>query len=145
MLYRSAPFEDDMKDHLVFSRENGDFVWGKNKSFQTINDEAHIVWKNSEVGLSESHLHQGYIPVPMTSFGIRHWTDLFRISNSDEMAHWSVGGDYDRPIPRRILEEKGLPRETFGMKKYGAGFYYAYDWKNRILSRMSENSAKEFE
>ena len=140
-----STFEDDMKDHLVFSGENGDFVWGKNKSFQTINDEAHIVWKNSEVGLSESHLHQGYIPVPMTSFGIRHWTDLFRISNSDEMAHWSVGGDYDRPIPRRILEEKGLPRETFGMKKYGAGFYYAYDWKNRILSRMSENSAKEFE
>ena len=102
----------------------------KNKSFQTINDEAHIVWKNSEVGLSESHLHQGYIPVPMTSYGIRHWTDLFRISNSDEMKPWSIGGDYDRLIPRRILEEKGLPRESFGMKKYGAEFFYAYDWKN---------------
>jgi len=48
-------------------------------------------------------------------------------------------------IPLRILEEKGLPRETFGMKKYGVGFYYAYDWKKRILSRMSPTSAKEFE
>ncbi len=140
-----STFEEDMRDHLVFSGENGDFVWGKNKSFQTINDEAHIVWKNSEVGLSESHLHQGYIPVPMTSYGIRHWTDLFRISNSDEMKQWSIGGDYDRPIPRRILEEKGLPRDSFGMKKYGAGFFYAYDWKKRILSRMSPVSAKEFE
>lgn len=140
-----STFEDDMKDHLVFSGENGDFVWGKTKSFQTINDEAHIVWKNSEVGLSESHLHQGYIPVPMTSYGIRHWTDLFWISNSDEMKPWSVGSDYDRPIPRRILEEKGLPRDSFGMRKYGAGFYYAYDWKKRILSRMSPTSAKGFE
>ena len=140
-----STFEEDMKNHLVFSGENGDFVWGKNKSFQTINDEAHIVWKNSEFGLSESHLHQEYIPVPMTSYGIRHWTDLYRISNSDEIALWSIGGDYDRPIPRRILEEKGLPRESFGMKKYGAGFYYAYDWKKRILSRMSPASAKEFE
>lgn len=140
-----SAFEKDMENHLVFSGENGDFVWGKNKSFQTINDEVHIVWKNSEIGLGESHLHQGYIPVPMTSFGIRHWTDLFKISNSDDLAKWSIGGDYDRPIPRRILEEKGLPRESFGMKKYGAGFFYAYDWKKRILSRMSPTSAEEFE
>lgn len=139
-----SAFENDMANHLVFSGENGDFVWEKNKSFQTINDEAHIVWKNSEVGLSESHLHQGYIPVPMTSFGIRHWTDLYRISNSDEMAPWSIGGEYDRPIPRRILEEKGLPRTSFGREKYGAGFFYAYDWKKRLLSRMSPKSAKEF-
>lgn len=138
-------FEDEFRGNLVFSGENGDFVWGKNKGFQTINDEYHIVWKNSEIGLCEAHLHQEFIPVPMTSYGITHWTDLYRISNSEEMKPWSVGSDYDRPIPRRILEEKGLPRESFGMKKYGAGFYYAYDWKKRLLSRLSENSAKEFE
>ena len=137
-------FESDCKNHLVYSGENGDFVWGKNKSFQTINDDIHIVWKNSEIGLWESHIHQGYVPVPMTSFGIRHWSDLYRISNSKEMEQWSIGTDYDRPIPRRILEEKGVPRETFGMRKRGAGFFYAYDWKKRILSRMSAESAADF-
>ena len=138
-------FDEDMKDHLVYSGENGDFVWGKVEGYQTVNDEIHIVWRNSEIGLWESHIHQEYIPVPMTSFGIRHWPDLFRISNSAEMQKWSVGGDYDRPIPRRILETKGLPRDSFGMKKYGAGFFYAFDWKKRILGRMSSKSANEFE
>lgn len=138
-------FDEDMKDHLVYSGENGDFVWGKVEGYQTINDEIHIVWRNSEIGLWESHLHQEYIPVPMTSFGIRHWSDLFKISNSSEMQKWSVGGEYDRPIPRRILETKGLPRDSFGRKKYGAGFFYAFDWKKRILSRMSPKSASEFE
>ena len=137
-------FEQDFEDNLVFSGENGDFVWEKEAGFQTINDDYHIVWKNSEIGLSESHLHQCYIPVPMTSFGITHWTDLYRISNSEEMQVWSVGGSYDRPIPRRILEERGLPRDSFGMKKYGAGFFYVFDWKNRLLSRMSENSRDSF-
>lgn len=138
-------FEDDCRNHLVYSGENGDFVYGKSKSYQSINDDIHIVWKNSEIGLWESHIQQGFIPVPMTSFGIRHWTDLYRISNSDEMQQWSIGGDYDRPIPRRILEEHGVPRETFGMKKWGAGFFYAYDWKGRILQRMSTKSAADFE
>ena len=140
-----STFREEMRGNLVFSGENGDFVWNKNKSFQTINDEAHIVWKNSEIGLGEAHLHQEYIPVPMTSFGIRHWTDLYKISNSEVMKPWSLGNDYDRPIPRRILESKGLPRESFGMKKYGAGFYYAYDWKKRLLNRMSKKSAVDFE
>ena len=140
-----AVFEDEYKGNLVFSGENGDFLWGKNKGFQTINDEYHIVWKTAEFGLCESHLHNGSIPVPMTNFGFLHWPDLYRISNSEEMKAWSVGGDYDRPIPRRILEEAGLPRESFGMKKYGAGFYYAYDWKKRILARMSKQSAQSFE
>lgn len=138
-------FEEDCVDHLVYSGENGDFVWSRDKIYQTVNDDMHIVWKNSEIGLWEAHIHQGYIPVPMTNFGIRHWTDLYRISNSDEMKPWSLGTEYDRPIPRRILEHKGLPRESFGMKKYGAGFFYAYDWKSRILSRMSPKSAKDFE
>lgn len=139
-----SSFADDCKGCLVYSGENGDFVWSKPQGFQQINDDVHIVWKNSEVSLWESHLHQAYIPVPMTNYGIRHWTDLYRISNSDAMAPWSVGGDYDRPIPRRILEERGLARDSFGRDKHGAGFFYAYDWKGRILRRMSPRSAESF-
>ncbi len=35
------------------------------------------------------------------------------------MAPWSLASDYNRPIPRRILEEKGVPRESFGQVKKG--------------------------
>lgn len=138
-------FENDVKEHLVFSGENGDAVWCRDKTFRITNDDIHLIWKNAEFGLSEAHLHQGYIPITMVSFGIRHWTDLYRISNSEEMWPWSLGNDYDRPIPRRLLEEKGLPRQSFGMEKHGAGFFYAYDWKKRILRRMSPVSAREFD
>ena len=37
---------------------------------------------------------------------------------SDEMAPWSLGNDYDRPIPRRIVEEAGIPRALFGHTIY---------------------------
>ena len=33
------------------------------------------------------------------------------------MQPYSVGGDYDRPIPRRIVEEAGVGRHKFGMRK----------------------------
>jgi hypothetical protein len=45
---------------------------------------------------------------------------LRRISLSTEMRPWSVGGDYDRPIPRRIAEEAGIPCEGFGRRKENA-------------------------
>jgi hypothetical protein len=33
------------------------------------------------------------------------------------MRGWDVGGDYSRPIPRRIVESAGVPREAFGVSK----------------------------
>jgi hypothetical protein len=33
------------------------------------------------------------------------------------MQAYSIGGNYDRPIPRRITEEAGVPRELIGTEK----------------------------
>jgi len=33
------------------------------------------------------------------------------------MQPWSIPGDYDRPIPRRMAEEASLPSNSFGMQK----------------------------
>lgn len=60
------------------------------------------------------------------------------------MKKWSLLNDYDRPIPRRVVEECGIPREAFGMKKQGAGFSYSYDWKSRIIKRMSPKTGEDF-
>jgi len=40
---------------------------------------------------------------------------------SEEMQPWSIGGDYDKPFPRRIAEEMGVPRELFGQRKMASG------------------------
>ena len=140
-----ACFENDFRGNLVFSAQTGGHIWAKDAHGHTINDVYRIFDKKTEVGLCETHLHVGYIPVPMPNWGFPHWTDIFRISNSEEMVPWVLGNNYDRPIPRRILEGKGLPRESFGIKKVGAGFWYMFDWKKRLLSRLSMHSAKDFE
>jgi hypothetical protein len=43
--------------------------------------------------------------------------EVGHLSRSAEMAPWSVGGDYDRPLPRRIVEEAGVPRTAFAQRK----------------------------
>jgi hypothetical protein len=53
---------------------------------------------------------------PLYTVGL-HVAALHAISRSEEMTPWRVGGKYDRPIPRRILEEAGIPRALFGFRK----------------------------
>jgi hypothetical protein len=43
-----------------------------------------------------------------------------------EMLPWTLGSDYDRPIPRRFAEEAGLRRGSFANKKMAASFNRKY-------------------
>ena len=54
--------------------------------------------------LSEFRLRVGFVHLPVVALGWSRCPQLIRIARSAEMAAWSVGGDYDKPIPRRILE-----------------------------------------
>ena len=85
----------------------------------------------------EFRLRVGYIKVPAANIGGTHRLQLSRLSDSDAMKPWSIGGSYDRPIPRRILEESGVPRHIFGQQKR-AGLSI-----NR-LTPSSEESFREF-
>lgn len=68
-------------------------------------------------GLSEVRLKLGYVQVAVPFIGARSREDIFRISESREMERWRLGGAYDRPIPRRIAEQAGIPRHMFGQRK----------------------------
>jgi hypothetical protein len=59
-----------------------------------------------------------HVPVPM--IGARRHTEVSLISRSAEMAPYRIGTDYDRPIPRRVLEDRGVPRSSFGQRKKAA-------------------------
>lgn len=136
-------FENEFKNNIVFIGERGDKIWDKNRT--DVNKEFRF---ENEVfagtSLIENRLRVGYIVLPMPLYGASEWPSIHEISNSDEMKSFSIGGGYDRPIPRRILETKGVKREMFGMEKKGAGFNYRYDNLNRIKRRMSEKSYKNF-
>lgn len=68
-------------------------------------------------GLGEVRLRVGFVQVPVPCIGNRRRADVTAIIESDEMAPWRLGTKYDRPIPRRLGEEAGVPREMFGQVK----------------------------
>lgn len=138
-----SAFDDIFPGKVVFFGERGDKIYSKN--WPSVNNDFffdHEIYAGTS--LIESRLRAGYIIFPLPLYGADNWESIFKISNSDEMLKFSIGGDYDRPIPRRILEEAGVPRHLFGQKKIGAGFNYRFDNKKRLQARMSSYSYKSF-
>jgi hypothetical protein len=74
----------------------------------------------SGCSMTEFRLRTDFVDVPLPVFGMAQNESLQRITESEEMRPWSVGGYYDRPVPRRIAEEAGIPRGTFGTVKRAA-------------------------
>ena len=137
-----SAFEDLTQGKIIFMGFRGDTIWDK------INPNVNDEFDFSKHGfLYDTCLHNyefcyrtNSVIVPLPMIGLDRWSEVNRISNSEEMKEWSVGGDYDRPIPRRIVEEKGIRREVFGFKKQGAGTSYHFDTYNRLKGKMSKTS-----
>jgi hypothetical protein len=106
-------FERDLAQTAFITGFRGDGVWSR------LPGERHpLITDGSSLG--EFRLRVGFVHVPVPFIGFERRADILAISNSEEMRPWMVGTDYDRPIPRRILEEKGVPRHLFGQTKKGS-------------------------
>lgn len=106
--------------------------WGRPRTLQTLSMGPESLW--------EFQLRVGFITVdPATYLGV-HWNELYRIMTSDEMHAWSIGGDYDRPFPRRIAEGMGIPRELFGQRKMAS----SHDFPSLNPSQSGEKDYKQF-
>lgn len=140
-----SSFEEECEGNIVLFGTYGDSFWGKDHDPDFVNcemrDESSTILARSHY---EHRLRVGFIDITVPFYGAENWPSLYAISNSEDMNPWSVGNDYDRPIPRRILEEKGVARDAFGMKKKGAGFNYRYDSLSRIRKRMAPKTYESF-
>ena len=63
--------------------------------------------------LGEFRLVRDFVHVPVPFIGCRRHEDVWRISNAAGMQPYSIGGHYDRPVARRLLESAGVPRDAF--------------------------------
>jgi hypothetical protein len=99
---------------LFVTGVHGDKVWDR-KGHDTTKPFARP--SISGMGLCEYRLIKGIFHCPVPYLGLRYLLDIRRISQSDEMRPWRVGGAYDRPIARRIIEGEGVPRTMFGLRK----------------------------
>ena len=75
-------------------------------------------WDSAGADMIYFRTRVGFLHLAVPSIGYSEFTSLQMIANSEEMRPWRLQrNDYDRPIPRRIVEEAGVPSELFGQRK----------------------------
>jgi hypothetical protein len=116
---------------VLVTGNGGDYVWSMNPA--CVSTELARA-EYAGLSLTEFRLHCGFLQFPLPYMGMSQVADICRISQSPEMKEWDIGGSYSRPICRRVLEERGVPREAFGRIKTGASvrFVIGQDpWSSR--------------
>jgi hypothetical protein len=80
-----------------------------------------VTWDSAGADILYFRTRVGFLHLAVPSIGYCEYASMQRIANSEEMRPWSLPREeYDRPIPRRILEEAGVARELFGQSKKAA-------------------------
>jgi hypothetical protein len=108
-----ADMEERIRRTILVTGFFGDGMWWLTRPHRP------LFWRLEQAGLSftEFRLRTGFIHVPLPWFAASQMYNVEGISHSDEMRPWVLGTDNDRPIPRRILEDAGVPRGTFADHK----------------------------
>jgi len=104
---------------LLFTGFHGDFVWDRAKhdlSQPLVRHDA------SGSGFTEFRLRMGVFNCPVPFWGIQRVEEIQAVSLASEMAPWTLHDMYDRPIARRVLEEAGVPRGMFAVRKSASSF-----------------------
>lgn len=113
-IYFSAS-ERELESKMLLSGVHGDKMWDMDTTPD--NDLKRSFYP--DLAKKEFRLRVGFLNVVIPFIGAKRQPEVLKISNSKEMKLWSVGNDYDRPIARRIAEEMGVTRESFGIHKSG--------------------------
>ena len=123
---------------VVFTGYHGGGVWDVRVD---PDDEPEAIKRKdtSGINLSEIRLEAGFVHVPVPFIGVRGQRSIARISRSEAMRPWSVGGDYDRPIPRRIAESRGIARSAFGYRKKAVIDWYPLPKSKRLREAFLEH------
>jgi hypothetical protein len=108
---------------VLYTGYHGDVVWKRPADAPELIDDMRRK-DVSGLNLSEVRLAAGFINLAVPFMYGRNMADITGISRSSAMQPWSISQDYDRPIPRRIVEAAGVPRELFGQRKRAQVRFY---------------------
>ena len=112
-----AAAEPHVQGRLVLGGEPGDDVWTLDPALLADNIVCSRSMSVTGIGPNEFRLRTGTVDFSPTYVLTAQAQAVFRVSHSAEMAPFRVGGSYDRPIARRMIEEAGLKRGTFASDK----------------------------
>jgi hypothetical protein len=130
--------EDVYQQRFVIMGVHGDNVW--DRVSQRVRRD---ITRHTFFNIEDYRLRVGFSILPLPFMGCLSHPSIYRISNSSEMKPWALGTHYDRPIPRRIAEEKGVERHLFGQTKKATTIYFS--GHRSMLSKMNPVSARSFE
>ena len=120
-----ALFEYPAPLGLFFTGCHGDKVW--DRQGPELSDPFEIA-SVADLGIGEFRLFRGVFHCPVPFWGMRKIDQIRAVSTSAEMARWTLGTTYDRPIARRIIEEAGIPRGTFAVRKKNTSLESRFLW-----------------
>ncbi|UCF05094.1 MAG: hypothetical protein JSV33_14415 [bacterium] len=129
--------EEIFRNRLVVMGHIGDTIWDPYAKRIT----SHM-WRRDASGssLAEFRMRAGFIHAPVPTFGCIRHPSIHKITMSSEMDPWRIENYYDRPIPRRIVEEKGVDRNLFGQCKKATAVW----WDSLPPKRESQESYAQF-
>ncbi len=108
---------------LFFVGCYGDSIWDRKKHKDPF---VFQVW--DDLAMSEYRLIAGMLQCAVPFWGMQHVKEIEAITFSGEMAPWTMHTDYDRPIARRLVEEAGVPRGIFAIRKKDTSHEAAFRW-----------------
>ena len=117
---------------LFFTGNFGDKIWGRKRFPEPF---AFDNW--DDLGAGEFRLSVGMLQCPMPFWGMRRAKEIEAITFSQEMAPWTLHAPYDRPIPRRIVEEAGVRRGSFAVRKKNVCHATTFRWPYSQTARVS--------
>lgn len=106
-------FADELAGSVLVTGFYGDTVWSTSRLVSTTLRRADV----AGASMGELRLRLGFAHLPLPFVGADQHPSIRAITMASEMDPWRVGGGYDRPIPRRIVETAGVDRDRFGRRK----------------------------
>jgi len=134
-----SAFEPFLVRGVLLTGTQGNGIWKRNGSKRTDLSRQAL----DGASLHEFRLRADFHFVPVPVFGMSQRPSVIDIGNSPEMKPFSIGGGYDQPISRRIPEEAGLPRDSFGVKKRAVSAVIHTDGE-RALSAATAADVRRF-
>jgi len=120
-----AKLSDLVHGRLLITGFHGDKVWDPLVEPDSVIKRGDV----SGSSLGEFRFSRDFVHLPLPFVGAQRPGDLARIGRSPELRPYAVGGYYDRPIPRRIVEQSGIPRSAFGQMKKAVSILIFLDRK----------------
>ena len=97
-----------LSGRTVLTGFHGDKIWDRSAKATPDLERG----DSTGASLGEFRLRAGFLHIPVPMLAFRAHAKLRAINRSPEMEAWRLHTNYDRPIPRRIAEEAGVPASS---------------------------------